>query len=139
MKRMYWIANCLLLIGMLQTGCQDRTVGFLDIRHAAYAPDSMIVKAGLDPDNDAYQIKFKIPWQSGEMEGVEGTNPVKYTIRNVRSEHPEAVAQFRMFGRGRVELPWNHTVPVGRYVIDMRISNEGHFCDLDSIFIVIVR
>ena len=59
MKRMYWIANCLLLIGMLQTGCQDRTVGFLDIRHAAYAPDSMIVKAGLDPDDDAYQIKFK--------------------------------------------------------------------------------
>ena len=56
MKRMYWIANCLLLIGMLQTGCQDRTVGFLDIRHAAYAPDSMIVKAGLDPDDDAYQI-----------------------------------------------------------------------------------
>ena len=65
MKRMYWIANCLLLIGMLQAGCQDITVGFLDIRHAAYAPDSMIVKAGLDPDDDAYQIKFEIPWQSG--------------------------------------------------------------------------
>ena len=71
MKRMYWIANCLLLIGMLQTGCQDRTVGFLDIRHAAYAPDSMIVKAGLDPDDDAYQIKFKIPWQSGEVHDSE--------------------------------------------------------------------
>lgn len=139
MKKVYWIVSCLFLVVMTQAGCQDVTVGFLDTRHAAYAPDSMIVKAVLDPDDDAYQIKFKIPWQSGEMEGVEGTNPVKYTIRNVRSEHPEVVTQFRMSGRGRVELPWDHTVLTGRYVIDMRIANEGHFCDLDSIFIVIVR
>ena len=132
-------SSCLFLVVMTQAGCQDVTVGFLDTRHAAYAPDSMIVKAVLDPDDDAYQIKFKIPWQSGEIEGVEGTNPVKYTIRNVRSEHPEVVTQFRMSGRGRVELSWDHTVPTGRYVIDMRIANEGHFCDLDSIFTIIVR
>ena len=139
MKKVYWIVSCLLLVVITQAGCQDVTVGFLDTRHAAYAPDSMIVKAVLDSDDDAYQIKFKIPWQSGEIEGVEGTNPVKYTIRNVRSEHPEVVTQFRMSGRGRVELSWDHTVPTGRYVIDMRIANEGHFCDLDSIFTIIVR
>ena len=139
MKKVYWIVSCLFLVVIIQAGCQDVTVGFLDTRHAAYAPDSMIVKAVLDPNDDAYQIKFKIPWQSGEMEGVEGTNPVKYTIRNVRGKHPEVVTQFRMSGRGRVELPWDHTVPAGRYMIDMRIANEGHFCDLDSIFIVIVR
>ena len=136
MKQVVYI---LFICGLFAYGCQDITVGYLETRNAVYFPDSMIVKAVLDPDDDAYQIKFKIPWQSGEIEGVEGTNPVKYTIRNVRSEHPEVVTQFRMSGRGRVELSWDHTVPTGRYVIDMRIANEGHFCDLDSIFTIIVR
>lgn len=44
-----------------------------------------------------------------------------------------------MYGKGIIELPYDHTVPVGRYVIDLRIENEGYMHDLDSVFTVIVK
>ena len=120
-------------------GCQDITVGYLMTRNAKYTPDSMVVKAVLDPVADARRIQFRIPWQSTGMEGVEGTAPVRYSIRSIGSEHAEVFSQFRMYGKGIIELPYDHTVPVGRYVIDLRIENEGYTLDLDSVFTVIVR
>lgn len=120
-------------------GCQNITVGYLMTRNAKYTPDSMVVKAVLDPVTDARRIQFRIPWQSTGMEGVEGTTPVRYSIRSIGSENAGFLSQFRMYGKGIIELPYNHTVPVGRYVIDLRIENEGYTHDLDSVFTVIVR
>lgn len=129
------------IIGLLLivAGCQDITVGYLETRDAVYAPDSMIVKAVLDPEIDARQIEFQIPWQSTSIEGILGTAPIKYSIKNITGEHPEATSQFSMQGAGIIKLPYNHTMPPGRYVINIRIENEGYTVELDSMYTVIVK
>ena len=136
MKEVFIMMGMMLLI---MTGCQDITVGYLETRDAVYAPDSMIVKSVLDPVEDARQIEFEIPWQSTSIEGILGTAPIRYSIKNIASEHPEATGQFEMQGAGIIKLPWNHTVPPGRYVINIRVENEGYTVDLDSMYTVIVR
>ena len=124
---------------LLLAGCHDVTVGYLETRDAVYQPDSMIVKAELDPGWNARQIEFQIPWQSTSIEGVQGTAPIRYSIRSIESDHPEVADQFTMQGKGIIELPWNHTVPPGRYVINIRVENEGYTVDLDSMYTVIVK
>ena len=136
MKEVFIMMGVMLLI---VAGCQDITVGYLETRDAVYAPDSMIVKSVLDPVEDARQIEFEIPWQSTSIEGILGTAPIRYSIKNIASEHPEATGQFEMQGAGIIKLPWNHTVPPGRYVINIRVENEGYTVDLDSMYTVIVR
>ena len=137
MRKVYIMIFGLFLL--IQTRCHDVTIGYLGMRDAVYQPDSMIIKAVLDPDEDARQIEFQIPWQSTSIEGVEGTAPIRYSIRSVESEHPEVAEQFTMQGKAVIELPWNHTVPPGRYVINIRVANEGYTVDLDSMYTVIVR
>ena len=127
------------VILLIVTGCQDITVGYLETRDAVYAPDSMIVKSVLDPVGDARQIEFEIPWQSTSIEGILGTAPIRYSIKNIASEHPDATSQFSMQGAGIIKLPWNHTVPPGRYVFDVEVSNEGYNVVLERIFTVIVE
>lgn len=121
--------------------CQDITVGYLMTTNAAYTPDTMVVKAVLDPVEDARQIKFEIPWQSVSIEGVQGTSPMVFSIKSVACDngHPEAASQFTVARKGVIELPWNHTVPPGRYVFTLEVSNEGYTRALDSIFTVIVK
>ena len=46
---------------------------------------------------------------------------------------------FQMVRKGVIELPWNHTVPPGRYVISIRVSNEGRSVVKDSVYTVIVK
>ena len=136
MKEVFIMMGMMLLI---MTGCQDITVGYLETRDAVYAPDSMIVQSVLDPVEDARQIEFEIPWQSTSIEGILGTAPIRYVIKNIASEHPEATSQFSMQGAGIIKLPWNHTVPPGRYVFDVEVSNEGYNVVLERIFTVIVE
>ena len=136
MKQVVYI---LFICGLFSYGCQDITVGYLETRNAVYFPDSMIVKASLDPEEDARQIEFKIPWQSTSIDGVQGTSPVRYSIRSIDSEHPEAVGQFSMRGKGIIELPYDHTVPVGQYVVNVRIEAGERVHELDSMYTVIVR
>lgn len=111
-------------------GCEDRT-GYLDAGHAHYVPDTLSVKAVLEPEkdaDDARRAEFRIPWQSPVIQGVEGTNPRAYRVFRVEDGEGErvddvAAAQFRMGVNGIIELPWNHTVPPGRYRIGLEISN----------------
>lgn len=126
---------------LLSFRCHHVTVGYLETENAVYIPDSMVVKSLLDTVEDGDRIKFEIPWQSTSIEGIQGTMPIRYAITKVEGENnlPEISGQFRMVRKGVIELPWDHTVPPGRYVISIRISNEGYTHDLDSIYTVIVE
>lgn len=140
MKAIYAVIGlCLFLLVIGQTGCQDIAVGYLETKDAVYQPDSMIVKAVLDPEIDVRQIELGIPWQSTSIEGVQGTAPIRYSIRRVNCDHPEAATRFTMQGKGIIELPWNHTVPPGRYVFDVEVANEGYNVVLERVFTVIVE
>ena len=107
--------------------------------NAMYSPDSLVVKAKLDEEEDAYQIEHKIPWQSNEMDGVEGTLPIYFQIRGINGGQPEIMTQFSIKPTGVLELPYNHTVPSGRYIIDVKVGNRDHGYTIDSAFTVIIK
>ena len=69
MKNVTGIIILLVFVFISMMGCQDVTVGYLMTSNATYTPDSMVVKAVLDPVEDERQIKFEIPWQSAPIEG----------------------------------------------------------------------
>lgn len=122
-------------------GCDKITVGYLFIDNLSYTPDTLEVKAVLDAEEDEEQINGEIPWQTVPLEGVQGTAPIRYEIASVQTTdgNPSAANQFRMVRKGVIELPWNHTVSPGRYVIGIRVSNEGRTIVKDSVFTVIVK
>lgn len=124
-------------------GCEEQEIGYLDTTHAEYIPDSVVFKAVLDPDNrqDAQKIKFEVPFQSPSMQKVSGSPVVEYQIDRIDCNDgvKDAVNQFGIRGKGIIELPYNHTVPVGRYIFSIRVSNEGHSHVLDSVLTVVVQ
>ena len=140
---MKYIWMMILLSTLLYGGCKDVKVGYLFTHNAKYNPDSVVFKANLDDANndDVHRKKFEIPWQSHSLEGVQGTNPINYSIELIDSDHnsPEILKQFSAVQKGIVELPWNHTVPQGKYAISLRISNEGYSVVLDSMIMVIIE
>lgn len=136
MKTILFLSFILLLV----IGCQkDIAIGYLNVVNALYSPDSMIVKAKLDEGEDAYQIEHKIPWQSNEIDGVKGTLPVYFQIWSVNGGQPEIMNQFTIKPTGAIELPYNHTVPSGRYILSVKIGNKDHGYTIDSAFTVIVQ
>ena len=129
-----------LFILLLVIGCQkDIAIGYLNAANALYSPDSLVVKAKLDEEEDAYQIEHKIPWQSNEIDGVEGTLPIYFQIWSINGEQPEIMNQFTIKPTGVIELPCNHTVPNGLYVLSVKIKNQDHDYMIDSAFTVIVE
>lgn len=129
-----------LFILLLVIGCQkDIAIGYLNAANALYSPDSPVVKAKLDEEEDAYQIEHKIPWQSNEIDGVEGTLPIYFQIWSINGGQLEIMNQFTIKPTGVIELPYNHTVPNGRYVLSVKIGNEDHGYTIDSAFTVIVK
>ena len=129
-----------LFILLLVIGCQkDIAIGYLNAANALYSPDSLVVKAKLDEEEDAYQIEHKIPWQSNEIDGVEGTLPIYFQIWSINGGQLEIMNQFTIKPTWVIELPYNHTVPNGRYVLSVKIGNEDHGYTIDSAFTVIVK
>ena len=129
-----------LFILLLVIGCQkDIAIGYLNVTNAMYSPDSLVVKAKLDEEEDAYQIEHKIPWQSNEIDGVEGTLPIYFQIWGINGGQPEIMNQFSIKPTGVIELPYNRTVPSGRYIIDVKVGNRDHGYTIDSAFTVIIK
>lgn len=134
----------ILLVGImaLAGSCDHVTVGYLETTDAAYVPDTAVWKAVLDPalPEDARLLELGIPFSSVEIQGVQGTSPVVYSIGRVDCGNgvAEAARQFRMAG-SRIQLPVPHTVPPGRYVFSIEVANEGRRCLVDSVFTVILE
>ena len=61
----YMIPILLLLAAI---SCDKTTVGYLFADNLTYTPDSIVVKAVLDPVEDEEQIDKEIPWQSVALE-----------------------------------------------------------------------
>lgn len=133
--------SIIMFILLIHTSCHDIKIGYLETENAIYIPDSMIIKSTLDQTEDADRILFKIPWQSTSIEGIQGTMPIQYSIRSIESDngYSDALSQIDVVRKGIFHIPWNHTLPVGRYIIHLKISNEGYTHNLDSIYTVIVE
>ena len=118
---------------------------FSDIDEAKYDTDSLVVKHTLDPNNysDAKRIKYGSHWVSEQLQGYDGTKPIFITIKNVVATEGGDKDQFLkdvdFRGDGTFDIPLDHEIPIGRYVVSLTIKNEGYTKYLDSIFTVIVK
>ena len=134
----------LVLIGVILVwwGCHNPTPGYLETGNAQYEPDTMIIRKELDPLKDAYRKMNNAPWVSPKCQGVDGTAPVLFEIVDVTSEDGDA-AMFKSFlnirGGGRMEFPLKVSVPVGHYVVSVRVSNEGYSKVIPDVFTFIVE
>ena len=101
------------------------------------------LEAYIGEGEDRERVKWNIPWVSNPIEGVQGTPQIFVTIKGIREESggsvAEALEQIKVYGDGTFEVPLQHTIPVGRYVISLNFRNEGYSKDVDDCFTIIVK
>lgn len=126
--------------------CNNIPVGFLDAANGEYTPDSLVIKGKLDPENpaDADRIKFAIPWQSNPIQGVDGTPQLVFSVTSVADPEgvpqPDVQKQIYLVGaKARITVANDHTIPAGRYILDMKVENEDHEYYFPKVFTLIVE
>lgn len=84
-----------------------------------------------------------IPWTTSEIEGVDGTAPIFYTIVGVRAEKGGDAELFRqqleIKGGGRLVVPYDFKAPAGYYKVTIAITNEGYSRTIENAFTFIVN
>lgn len=131
------------LLLLVYWGCQDITVGYLDVENAAYSPDSLVVRIHLDSAGiDAQRVKTGQPWMSYQIEGVEGTKQIFFSIRDVFTLDGDKNSMLKWLSvrnDGTFMIPLEHRIAPGRYFISLNFENEGYKKFKDVIFTIIVR
>ena len=125
--------------------CNDVTVGYLETENAEYMPDYMeIPQIGeLDEIADAQRIRNNAPWVTQPIQGIEGTAPLIYTIEDVTATEGGDAVMFKqelsIIGNGSFYYPLEHKAPAGKYVVSIRVTNEGYSHVLKDIYTFIVK
>ena len=133
----------IVLLLLVYWGCQDITVGYLDVKNAAYNPDSLVVRIHLDSTGiDAQRVKTGQPWMSYQIEGVEGTRPIFFSVRDVVAFDGDKDSMLKWWSvrnDGTFMIPLEHQIAPGRYLISLDFENEGYKKFKDAVFTVIVK
>jgi hypothetical protein len=135
----------IVLAATLFFSCADRVTGYLDVANAEYIPDSLVIPryADLDPIADATRIENNSPWVSLRIQGVLGTPPVYYSVASAREVNGGDTGKFlagvSMIGGGIFYFPLQHETPPGRYIVSVRVHNEGHDMVIPDAFTFIVK
>ena len=129
MKRLYII----LFLTVAFFGCHDVTIGYLKADEAEYDPATLTVRTVLDPVEDELRMANDANWVSPKIQGVLGTNPLIYELENVTAT--EVIVR----GAGIMELPLYTKVPKGKYLVSVRVSNEGYSAVIEDAFTFIVE
>lgn len=90
------------------------------------------------------QQSLDIPWTTSCIEQLLGTEPITYTLVNIRSDRgEEAAADFGQYltviGGGRMYVDAKVNSPAGKYIVSLRVSNEGYSVVLPDIFTFILQ
>lgn len=133
------IIGCLLLIlGLL--GCHEVKVGYLETENANYNPNVLEVRKTLDPVIDADRIDKKYNWISYPIDGIVGTQPMYMSIASVKEENGGDVQKFleevKVRGNGTFDVPFDNQIPEGKYIITLKVENEGYSALLPDIFTI---
>lgn len=91
---------------------------------------------------DYYRNKWDQPYVSTAIEGVEGTDQIYVSIKQITTDagNTEKLKDcITVWGDGRIQVPLHHDVPAGRYVISLNFKNEGYSKDVDNCFTIIVK
>lgn len=136
------ILYCLVLILGL-SACHEVKVGYLETENANYDPNILEVKKVLDPVEDADRIEKKYNWISYPIDGLLGTYPMYISIETVRTEEGGDAAKFiaeaKVRGDGTFDIPFENQIPEGKYIITLKVENEGYSALLPDIFTVWVH
>lgn len=83
------------------------------------------------------------PWTTSEIEGVDGTAPLFFSIAGIRAEKGGDAEVFRsqltIKGGGRMTVPYDFKAPAGYYHVSINISNEGYSRTIENAFTFIVN
>ena len=139
------------LIGF-NTSCTKVPVGYLNSEHASYRPNSIEVYrqidlSGLSEKEQAERLEA--PQSSTALQGLSGTAPITYSFHSVKaSEGGDEAAFLKTAQEGNLIVRGGYIqlrqrgisqLPVGKYTISIRVSNEGHEAILSDIFSFIVK
>lgn len=97
------------------------------------------------PNNDQEfkRNQYKIPWITIPIQGLRGTFPLLVTVSKVTSASPDAEKLKKMIhirgSSGIMEIPFDHGLAPGRYVISLKFSNEGWTKYMEDAFTFIVE
>lgn len=148
------ILGILVFAACLGSSCQDVTIGFLQTEDAGYNPDTMVVKKELDTTppqleeievgagEDYQRAQWGTPWVSNPIEGVDGTTQIYVSIKDIKTTTGNAEKMWeylKVYGDGTFEVPLEHDIPIGRYLISLNFKNEGYSKDVNDCFTIIVK
>ena len=90
------------------------------------------------------QQALDIPWTTSCIEQLLGTEPITYTLVSIRSDRGEAAAAdfgryLSVIGGGRMYVDAKVNSPAGKYMVSLRVSNEGYSVVLPDIFTFILQ
>ena len=134
-----------ILLVLLVAACDKPTIGYPNTGDAAYLPDTLVIPrhADLDPVADATRLDNNSPWVSLRIQGVLGTPPLYYSVASARETGGGSVDVFlrevAMIGGGIFYFPLHHETPPGRYLVSVRVRNEGHNKIIPDAFTFIVK
>ena len=114
--------------------CNDVTVGYLETENAEYIPDNMEIPQIEDLDEvvDALRVKNNAPWVTQPIQGIEVT----------ATEGGDAMIfkqELRIIGNGSFYYPLEHKAPAGKYVVSIRVTNEGYSRVIKDIYTFVVK
>lgn len=90
------------------------------------------------------QFESDIPWTTSCIEQLLGTEPIIYTLENLRSDQGEAAAAdfaqyLTVIGGGRMYVDTKVNSPAGKYIVSLRVSNDGYSVVLPDVFTFILQ
>lgn len=150
MKRSILQSIGLFLLSLVTlVACERMPVGYLQVEQGSYSIDSLVAYRHPYPTTPR-GMDSNIPWTSFRMEGVAGTKPLQYAFADVKTaEGGDATAfkkvvelgLFTVQGGGILVLQQKalELLPDGKYIISLRISNEGHSVLKTDVYTIIVK
>ena len=130
MKYILSIIICLALFS-----CHHVKVGYLATEAAQYNPNVLEVTKSQDANDPLHVV-------SPPIEGVEGTQPIYITIRQVTTTDGDKVAflkEVTVRGNGAFDIPVYNNIPAGTYQISLQVENEDYSDILEDIFTIVVK
>ncbi len=124
-------------------GCQDMKIGYLKVENAGYLPNELEVRKTLDPVEDEVRIANEAPWVTPKIQGVLGTSPLLFEFVSVKALDGGDAEVFKkeitVRGGGVMELPLYTELPVGCYVVTLKVSNDGYSELLSDVYTFVVK
>lgn len=136
-----------LFLAALFGSCTDIKVGYLDTKNAVFSPDSVVVYHL--PDTTSLRYRNQAPYVSTLMQGVSGTAPINYELVGVSaSEGGDSAVFVQLASEKRISMQggtlwvWQDAaerLPLGKYVISVKVTNEDHEQTVSHCLTIIVK